>query len=177
MRAPEPDELPTLSQLQVATVVALLVSAVLTFTVILPAEAGIDPTGLGRVLGLTPLGELKTALDAPAAPVEPFAHTAEQTVRLKPGAGTEVKARLRKGDQIVFSWEASETVFFDFHGEPAENPEDFVSYDKGTHYRKRLVPFEATFTGTHGWYWKNVSEAPAEVRVEVSGVFADLRQR
>lgn len=31
-------------------------------TVVLPAEYGIDPTGVGRALGLTQMGEIKTRL-------------------------------------------------------------------------------------------------------------------
>jgi len=33
---------------------------------VLPAEYGIDPTGIGRALGLTPMGEIKMSLAAEA---------------------------------------------------------------------------------------------------------------
>ncbi|ODT04488.1 MAG: hypothetical protein ABS52_04320 [Gemmatimonadetes bacterium SCN 70-22] len=39
----------------------------LLLTAVLPAEYGIDPTGAGRVLGLTQMGEIKVRLAREAA--------------------------------------------------------------------------------------------------------------
>ena len=50
-----------------STIIALLVATMLLITVVLPAEYGIDPTGAGRVLGLTQMGEIKTRLAREAA--------------------------------------------------------------------------------------------------------------
>jgi hypothetical protein len=50
-----------------STLVALLVAGLLLVTVVLPAEYGIDPTGVGRPLGLTRMGEIKTRLAREAA--------------------------------------------------------------------------------------------------------------
>jgi hypothetical protein len=50
-----------------STLIALAVAALLLVTVVLPAEYGIDPTGVGRVLGLTRMGEIKTRLAREAA--------------------------------------------------------------------------------------------------------------
>jgi len=47
--------------------IALAVALLLLFTVVLPAEYGIDPTGAGRVLGLTRMGEIKVRLAKEAA--------------------------------------------------------------------------------------------------------------
>jgi hypothetical protein len=47
--------------------IALAVAASLLITIVLPAEYGIDPTGVGRVLGLTRMGEIKTRLAREAA--------------------------------------------------------------------------------------------------------------
>src|SRR5688572_17454638 len=55
-------ELPSTGQLLRSTVVAALIAAGLLITTILPAEYGIDPTGIGRVLGLTKMGEIKVSL-------------------------------------------------------------------------------------------------------------------
>src|SRR5882762_11346340 len=46
---------PSKKSLAKATIVALLVAAVLLITAILPAEYGIDPLGTGKALGLTDL--------------------------------------------------------------------------------------------------------------------------
>ena len=50
-----------------STMIALAVAALLLITIVLPAEYGIDPTGVGRVLGLTRMGEIKTRLAREAA--------------------------------------------------------------------------------------------------------------
>ena len=55
-------ELPTSGQLIRSTLIAAGVAAALLVTVVLPAEYGIDPTGAGRALGLTQMGEIKTQL-------------------------------------------------------------------------------------------------------------------
>lgn len=59
-------ELPGTSQLLRSTAVAVLVAAGLLITTILPAEYGIDPTGVGRALGLTRMGQIKTSLASEA---------------------------------------------------------------------------------------------------------------
>lgn len=69
MTAPTPPsaELPTARALARSTAIAIASAAVLLLTVVLPAEYGIDPTGAGRVLGLTQMGEIKTRLAREAA--------------------------------------------------------------------------------------------------------------
>ena len=53
-----------------STVIAAIVAAVLLVTVVLPAEYGVDPTGIGRVIGLTEMGEIKMSLAREAAEAE-----------------------------------------------------------------------------------------------------------
>jgi hypothetical protein len=45
-----------------ATMAAVLLAALITVVAVLPAEYGIDPTGLGKRLGLTQMGQLKQQL-------------------------------------------------------------------------------------------------------------------
>ncbi|WP_298190801.1 transmembrane anchor protein [uncultured Pseudomonas sp.] len=66
-KLPTHSELPTSRQLLRSTVIALGVAAVLLGTVVMPAEYAIDPTGAGRMLGLTQMGELKITLSEEAA--------------------------------------------------------------------------------------------------------------
>lgn len=85
-------ELPSTGKLLRSTVVAALVATTLLITTILPAEYGIDPTGIGRALGLTQMGEIKVSLAAEAmaagAQAAPpvAAAAAEQTAPLAPAA-------------------------------------------------------------------------------------------
>jgi hypothetical protein len=55
-------ELPTSKQLLRSTVIAVVTAAILLVTVVLPSEYAIDPTGIGRMLGLTQMGEIKVSL-------------------------------------------------------------------------------------------------------------------
>jgi hypothetical protein len=55
-------ELPSSKQLTRSTVIAAVCAMALLATLVLPAEYGIDPTGAGRLLGLTEMGETKTRL-------------------------------------------------------------------------------------------------------------------
>lgn len=60
-------ELPSSKQLLRSTILAAISAVVLLVAVVLPSEYGIDPTGVGRVLRLTEMGEIKTQLAAEAA--------------------------------------------------------------------------------------------------------------
>ncbi len=60
-------ELPSTGKLLRSTVIAALIAVALLITTVLPAEYGIDPTGIGRALGLTQMGEIKTAVSAEAS--------------------------------------------------------------------------------------------------------------
>lgn len=56
------NDLPTSAQLLRSTVLALITAVVLLVTVVMPSEYAIDPTGIGRTLGLTQMGEVKLQL-------------------------------------------------------------------------------------------------------------------
>jgi hypothetical protein len=60
-------ELPSSKQLVRSTVIAAVSAVVLLFTVVLPSEYAVDPTGIGRMLGLTEMGDIKTRLAQEAA--------------------------------------------------------------------------------------------------------------
>lgn len=64
---PSRAELPSSKQLIRSTIIAAVSAIVLLFAVVLPSEYGVDPTGIGRTLGLTEMGEIKTRLAQEAA--------------------------------------------------------------------------------------------------------------
>ena len=64
---PTQEDLPSSKQLIRSTVIAIIVAMILLVTVVMPAEYAIDPTGIGRVLGLTEMGEIKEQLAEEAA--------------------------------------------------------------------------------------------------------------
>ena len=63
---PSRAELPSASQLVKSTVIAIAAALVILVTVVLPAEYAIDPTGIGRALKLTQMGEIKKQLSIEA---------------------------------------------------------------------------------------------------------------
>lgn len=65
--APPDQPLPSSRSLVRSTVTALAAALLILVTVVLPAEYGIDPTGIGRIIGLKRMGEIKVALAREAA--------------------------------------------------------------------------------------------------------------
>jgi hypothetical protein len=55
-------ELPSTAQLIKSTVIAIVAAIVILVTIVLPAEYAIDPTGVGKMLKLTEMGEIKAQL-------------------------------------------------------------------------------------------------------------------
>lgn len=188
-------EVPSTRRLLKATALAIAVASAILVTTVLPAEYGIDPTGIGNRLGLDVLastaeaGELPaTATDAsgveldavgqPAKPVEAGAVSKREgkyrretlSVVLPPGKGAEIKAAMKSGDGMVFHWTASGDVAVDMHGERTDAAKDeYTSYWIERSQREASGTFNAPFDGSHGWYWLNRSSQPVTVQVEVTG--------
>ena len=67
LHKPGLDDLPTTRKLLRSTIIALIVAIAILLTIVLPAEYAIDPTGIGRTLGLNEMGEVKAQLAEEAA--------------------------------------------------------------------------------------------------------------
>ena len=190
--------LPSSIALMKASAVALLVAAVVLALIVLPAEYGIDPTGIGHPLGLTAMSDAEEVEDAQiVAPIELVDETQvaepvsvldavwkretefrieEMSITLKPNEGGEIKALMALGDRMMFSWSAEGGVLnFDMHGEALNAAKDeFTSYWKGRDETEGHGAFEAPFAGTHGWYWRNRGDVPVTVRMKTSGYYEKL---
>src|SRR5215207_5473463 len=70
---------PPARQLVRSTLIAAAIASALLVTAVLPAEYGVDPTGIGRVLGLTEMGETKMALAR-----EEAAHATQEAASTSP---------------------------------------------------------------------------------------------
>jgi hypothetical protein len=68
---PAPEDLPSAGELLRSTLLAACAAGALLVTVVLPAEFAVDPTGIGRALGLTQMGEIKRQLAAEASAPPP----------------------------------------------------------------------------------------------------------
>ncbi|MFT5537981.1 hypothetical protein [Parasphingorhabdus sp.] len=188
---PTRSELPSVRQLNKATAFAAATAAILLVTIILPAEYGIDPTGIGSALGLKAMGvakqtEQNAENEAPAADtlastdnasVAGEAPAANQngkvTLTLQPGEGREVKATMKAGEEFEFTWATDKNaVNYDQHGEVfGAASDEYTSYDKGTK-ASSTGKFRAPFDGTHGWYWRNRTEGPVTITVSATGQFS-----
>ncbi len=199
-------DLPSSRQLLRSTLLAAIAAAVLLITVVLPAEYGIDPTGAGRVLRLTEMGQMKQQLaaqaradaatpptaeapaptaavaspEAPAAPA-PIAEATqaapwrdEMSVTLTPGEGAEIKLRMQAGDKAEFRWVVEGgTVNFDTHGDGGGRS---ISYEKGRGVPEDEGELVAAFTGNHGWYWRNRSQANVTLVLRTRGTYSEIKR-
>jgi hypothetical protein len=157
-----------------ATLTALMIALIILFTTILPAEYGIDPTGIGKMLGFTSLAQDKLSeTTAQRHKAEPAAFR-QDTVELKfpPREGYEYKFKLQEGAGMIYSWKAAQGLEYDFHGEPEGGPKGyFESYEKNNGGAFGNGSFTAPFTGTHGWYFKNNTGETITVKLTTAGFY------
>ncbi|MBV1787189.1 hypothetical protein KQ940_03895 [Marinobacterium sp. D7] len=190
------DGLPSGKSLIKATIIALAIAGVLLVTTVLPAEYGVDPTGLGRSMGLTVLNEANAGESQPEsgalaepAPLMDTASTGlsplwksgsafrsdEMSLTLQPRQGAEIKALMQQGENFVFHWKAEGgTVLFDMHGERPNAGDEFTSYWLERDQSSASGSFEAPFAGTHGWYWQNNGSEPVTIHLSTAGYYAKL---
>jgi hypothetical protein len=90
--SPAQQPLPSTAKLLKATAIAIAVAGVLLVTTVMPAEYGIDPTGVGARLGLTTLAAIDTD-DSVAATPPPVPSNAELSADIQArNAGEAAKA-------------------------------------------------------------------------------------
>lgn len=122
----------------------------------------------------------------PEVMAEPFSRThaspfrsEKRTIALAEFEQVEVKAVMRQGDALVYTWKMTQgdTVYSDFHADTGDNP----AYPEG--YWVRYLETEedhasgsivAPFDGHHGWYWLNIEEGPVEIELEVHGFYESI---
>ncbi|PSM19727.1 hypothetical protein [Nitratireductor sp. StC3] len=234
---PRRAELPTSAQLKRSTWIASVTAAAILAFVVLPSEYGVDPTGVGGVLGLTQMGQIKMQLaeeaaqdaanmaasanaeliarldrieatlqglatSAPASmpAADPLAGLIEgqpaqeqaalpapqqQSVApasewrdevsfvLTPGQGTEIKLVMNEGERARFHWTANGAVVnYDTHGDGGGQS---VSYEQGRGVPEQEGELEAAFTGNHGWFWRNRTDADVTVTLRTGGTYSEMR--
>lgn len=104
---PNRADLPTSAQLKRSTILAAVAASVLLVTVVMPSEYAIDPTRVGRLLGLTTMGEIKTQLAAEAdadAAGQASTPTSARPTAVQP----ELSARLERIEGLLLSLTAQQ---------------------------------------------------------------------
>ena len=191
---------PSAKRLLKSTAIALGVAAVILVTIVLPAEYGVDLTGVGRVLGLKEMGEIKMRLaaeaaaeentapvtsptasaagGAPGAVASPAADTGRADVTVSviaPGQASEIKLVMRKDARASFSWSTDRgAVNYDTH---ADAPGiRYHNYAKGTAVRADSGSLTAAFDGQHGWFWRNRGADTVTVTLRTRGDYQDVKR-
>lgn len=187
------NDLPSSSALLRSTIIAAAVALVLLVTVVLPAEYGIDPTRIGRVLGLTEMGEIKMSLakeaatadsteaasgpaTTPTAGTSPAGLSSHVTeIVLVPNEGKEIKLVMRKDARVTYSWLSSGGVVnYDTH---ADAPGiSYHGYAKGTGKQSDDGVLVAAFDGAHGWFWRNRGRETVTVILRTNGDYQELKR-
>jgi len=163
-----------------AVLAAIILAIAILMLAVLPAEYGIDPTGLGKKMGLTALApdennsEVENIVSCEGASEQN--DTVEITVPAM--SGLEYKFHMQKGTTLAFDWRTDgAALFFDFHGEPqGDKTGYFKSYEEATKSKStgtQIIPF----TGSHGWYWKNESSSPITLVLNTKGEYQVLGRR
>jgi hypothetical protein len=195
---PSLEELPSSAQLVRSTVVAGASAAVILVTVVLPAEYGIDPTGVGRVLGLQEMGEIKSQLADEAEADRQLesqeqssllndvfglfvgsAHAQEAEVWqdetsfvLTPGESAEWKLVMEESATAEYRMVVTGgRVNFDLHGHGGGQS---ITYEKGRGSTGAEGSIEAAFAGEHGWFWRNRDSGDVSVMVQVRGEYSEI---
>ena len=149
------NDAPTSKSLVKATLISIVAAAIVLVLVVLPAEYGVDPTGLGEAMGLTELNadpsitiEITDVIGGndvireveipdygeptplPNPQVFQDQETAPETRTMEvliPGDGqTEIKLVMQEGKVAVYSWSVDQgDIYVDFHGHDASFGPDF----------------------------------------------------
>jgi hypothetical protein len=198
------EQRPSGKRIALTVVVTAAVATVLLVTIVLPAEYNVDPTGIGKAVGLTALSEPSRTIvltdvlggnesvrevEIPefGAPVplpnpavsqdrDQAAQTSTLTITIPPEQQTEIKTVLEQNQVIVYSWEVERgTVYCDFHGhDPAAGSEFFVRYREDQEGSRANGSLVAPFAGEHGWFWLNYNDFPVTITLTVTGYYDDI---
>ncbi len=197
--------LPSTGRLVKSTLIAFVTAGFLLVLVVMPAEYGIDPTGIGEALGLKRMGEIKVMLNAEAAqdltrnqstedapqeiqadlststePAEtaPSAHiqTHEMQVTLTPGQGAEIKVEMKKAQRVQFTWWTDgEKANFDAHADSKTLKINYHNYSKGS-VQRATGELEAAFDGSHGWFWRNRGSETMIITLQTQGEYSSIKR-
>ena len=193
---PPENDLPTSSQLLKSTMVAICVGCALLILVILPAEYGTDPTGVGELLGLKKMGEIKTRLkqdflkenqvfkESNGAKdelmVESETGKENQDVMefvIAPDEAIEIKLEMKKGSIAKYKWTAQNGgLNYNLHGDAHEGSQNSIVYKKGRMTSFDSGEFKSEFDGHHGWFWRNRNNESVTVTLETIGDYILIKQ-
>jgi len=187
---PSENDLPTSSQLLKSTMVAICVGCALLILFVLPAEYGTDPTGVGELLGLKKMGEIKTRLKQDFLKenigakdelmVESETGKENQDVMefvIAPDEAIEIKLEMKKGSIAKYKWTTQNGgLNYNLHGDGYNGSQKYISYKKGRMTNSDSGEFKSKFDGYHGWFWRNRNNESVTVTLETIGDYILIKQ-
>ena len=193
---PSENDLPTSSQLLKSTMVAICVGCALLILVILPAEYGTDPTGVGELLGLKKMGEIKIRLkqdflkenqvfkESNGAKdelmVESETGKENQDVMelvIAPNEAIEIKLEMKKGSIAKYKWTTQNGgLNYNLHGDGHKGSQNSIVYKKERMTSFDSGEFKSEFDGHHGWFWRNRNNESVTVTLETIGDYILIKQ-
>ena len=187
---PSENDLPTSSQLLKSTIVAICVGCALLILIVLPAEYGTDPTGVGELLGLKKMGEIKTRLKQDFLKenigakdelmVESETGKGNQDVMefvIAPDEAIEIKLEMKKGSIAKYKWTTQNGgLNYNLHGDGHKGSQKSISYKKGRMTSSDSGEFKSEFDGYHGWFWRNRNNESVTVTLETFGDYILIKQ-
>lgn len=165
------NDTPSTRSIAWATVAAFIVAVVVAVAVVLPAEYGIDPLGTGGAFGLLGLSRVQ-----PIGSEEEAYKTDVLDLELAPTEWAESTYRLEEGSSMLFSWEATGAVSFNFHSAPDGAPAGYAESYGSEEVDRASGSYTAPFTGTHGWYWENLGSDYVTIRLTTAGFYSEAHQ-
>ena len=193
---PSENVLPTSSQLLKSTIIALFVAVALLLCIVIPAEYGTDPTGVGALLGLKKMGEIKVSLEQEALKEKPkfddYISTNEEMRErpetsigykdvkefvIAPDDAIEIKLEMEKGSIATYRWKTqSEGLNYNLHGDGYKGSQKSTTYKKGRMMCSDTGEFKAEFDGYHGWFWRNRNSEAVTVILETDGQYIQIKR-
>ena len=196
-KQPIEKDLPSSAQLLKSTIIAIIMIVILFVMVILPAEYGTDPTGVGKLLGLKEMGDIKMSLleesqNESLQESEPFSIVSDSVeaekisntinedeveITIEPGKAIEIKLEMKIGDVVQYEWRTIKGgLNYNLHGDGYKGSKKSINYKKG-----RMVPSDsgevkAEFNGYHGWFWRNREKFSVTVILKTSGDYIRIKQ-
>lgn len=155
----------------IATVAALLVAALLLVTAVLPAEYGIDPIGAGAALGL-----LGLAQEQPVTLQDGEYRHDEAVLIVGPSGWLEYTYRIEEGATMLFSWQASGPLSYNFHSAPDGAPPGYAESFDAQENDSAYGTYTAPFTGVHGWYWENDTAEEVTISFWTAGFYSEAHE-
>ena len=175
------------NKLLIGGAVAVVAVGALALFVVLPAEFGVDPTGVGKSLGLTEIAEPANeelergskrtgVLELSDSAPEPQPGLTDQwTFDLAPFESIEFKYVVEEPGPIAFRWQGTAPLKYDMHAHPFDGGEALTeSYGVDTAEQMQGI-YNPAFAGIHGWYWENQTMDNVTITLDASGAFASSK--